>query len=403
MSGSRRPDRSDRGFVGGDPWKPAATRGGGTVNRIQSLLLVRSSLWQRRTARHMLYGIAGLLLVIGFGVAGLVGHGWSVSDAFYMVMISVSTVGFGEVRPLDTFPERLHIIAVIALGTVAAAYAVGNLVAFITEGEIQQYLGHQRVWRQIEGLEGHVIVVGYGRMGRLLCAELLSAGVPFLLIERTGDQVAEFEELGILHLIGDATEEKLLHSAGIERAKALVSTIPSDAENVYITLTARQMAPKAQIIARAEQPSTQRKLLLAGANHVVLPAAIGASRIAALLTSPTAVEFTELVTQRSRLAIQLEEIAVSELGPMVGQSLRDADIGRKTGVMVVAIKRTDGQVEFPPTGHAPLAAGDVLVLLGRRENLDRFREEFRRGEASPARTTTDGVDHSEPPPVETAG
>ncbi len=335
-----------------------------------------ASRWQRRGLLRIRNGLLGVLFVLILGMTGYVLLGWRPSDAIYMVVITLSTVGFGEVQPVESSLERAHTILVIALGTLAVGYTLSALISFITEGEIQHFLGHQRVRKQIDELKDHVIVVGYGRMGRLLCAELRSAGVPFLLVDRGGELASEFDALGILHLTGDATEEEVLNAAGLSRAKAIVTTIPSDAENVFITLTAREMAPHVQIVARAEQPSTQKKLIQAGANQVVLPAAIGASRIASLLTNPSAVEFTELVTKRSRLAIQLEEVAVLASGELIGKSLRDADIGRRTGVMVIAIKRAAGAVEFPPVGNAPLMEGDSIVLLGGRENLDQFRAAF---------------------------
>jgi voltage-gated potassium channel len=152
--------------------------------------------------------------------------------------------------------------------------------------------------------------------------------------------------------------------------------MPHDAANVFITLTARQMAPKVMIVARAEQPSTQKKLKQAGANHVILPAVIGAHRIVSLLTNPTAVEFAELVTQRSSLAIEMDDIPIRDQSPLRGQTMRDADIGRRTGIIVIAVKRLDGRVEFPPSGDVPLDVGDSIVILGRRSNLDQFRTLF---------------------------
>jgi voltage-gated potassium channel len=313
-----------------------------------------------------------------YGVAGYVVCGWHPFDALFMVVITVSGVGFGEVLPLDNLPLRVHTMIVIAAGLVAVAYTVAGFVQFVAEGEIQHLLGQERVRRQIETLQDHTIVVGYGRMGSLLCQDLKAADVPFVLVDNSPTRAADLERLGILHVVGDATEEKVLQEARLERAKAIVSTIPSDAANVFITLTARQMAPDVMIVARAEQPSTQRKLHHAGANHVVLPAAIGAHRIASLLTNPSAVEFAELVTQRSSLEIEMDEVPVVPNGPFDGKTLRDADIGRRTGVIVIAIKRADGHVEFPPAGDYPFAPGDSIVLLGRRSNLDQFRQQFQR-------------------------
>jgi voltage-gated potassium channel len=333
--------------------------------------------WQRSSVRRMFLGLAWVGVVIALGTLGYVLLGWSPFDALFMVVITISGVGYGEVHPLDSTLARVHTMMVISLGIVAIAYTVAGFLQFLTEGEIRKLLGHQRVRRQIESLSGHTILVGYGRMGELVCEELASAGKPFVVIESSVDRAAEIGRHGYLFVQGDATEEDVLGHAGITRAKTLVTAVSSDSDSLFITLTARQLAANLEIIARAEMPSTQKKLRQAGANHVVLPAAIGARRIASLLTNPSAVEFAELVTQQSHLAIVMEEIPVHKGGPLAGLTPRDADIRRRTGVMVVAIKRGAGHVEFPPASDAVFAPGDTIVLLGRQENLDQFSDEFR--------------------------
>jgi voltage-gated potassium channel len=332
--------------------------------------------WQRSSVRRIVVGFSAVLGVVLLGVAGYVALGWSPFDALFMVVITISGVGFGEVRPMGTTAERVHTMMVIALGMVAVAYTIAGFVQLLTEGEIRKLLGHQRMRRQIEMLSDHTIITGYGRVGGLVAEELAAAEIPLVIIERNPDRLPEIERLGFLHLLGDATEEKVLRDAGLERAKVLVTAMPTDAETVFITLTARQMAPKVTIVARAEQPSTQKKLRQAGADHVVLPAAIGAHRIVSLLTNPSAVEFAELVTQRSHLAIEMDDVPIKAARTLLGRTLRDADIGRRTGVIVIAVKRADGRVEFPPSGDDPFAQGDSIVILGRRANLDQFRREF---------------------------
>lgn len=332
--------------------------------------------WQRSSVRRILIGFLAVLAVTVFGVVGYVALGWTPFDALFMVVITISGVGYGEVRHMSSYGERIHSIFVIAFGMVAVAYTIAGFVQFLTEGEIERILGHQRMRRQIETLSGHTIVAGFGRVGSLVSEELAEVGIAFVVIELSPERIAEIERRGYLFVVGDATEESVLRDAGIERAKTLVSAMPSDALNVYITLTARQMNHAVNIVARAELPSTQKKLRQAGANHIVLPAAIGAHRIVSLLTNPTAVEFTELVTARSSLAIEMDDIPVKDGSPLSGHSLRDADIGRRTGVIVIAVKRADGRVEFPPSGDEPFAHGDSIVVLGRRTNLDQFRHHF---------------------------
>jgi voltage-gated potassium channel len=334
--------------------------------------------WQRSSTQGIVIGFSAILTVVLLGISGYVMLGWNPFDALFMVVITISGVGFGEVRPMGTTAERIHTMLIIALGMIAVAYTLASFIRFLTEGEIRQLLGRQRMRRQIELLSGHIVVAGYGRVGSLVCAELAAAELPFVVIERAADRIAEIERQSYLYVTGDATEEPTLRDAGLVRAKTLVTAMPTDAETVFITLTARQMCPQVMIVARAEQPSTAKKLRQAGANHVILPAAIGAHRIVSLLTNPSAVEFAELVTQRSRLAIEMDDMPIRPDSPLDGKSLRDADIGRRTGVIVIAVKRSDGSVEFPPSGDVPFASGDSIVVLGRRANLDQFRNEFAR-------------------------
>ncbi|MBV8383309.1 MAG: potassium channel protein [Planctomycetaceae bacterium] len=334
------------------------------------------SFWRRTSVRRLVIGFTTVLAVVVLGTLGYIMLGWTPFDALFMVVITISGVGFGEVRPMGSTAERVHTMLIIALGMIAVAYTVAGFVQFLTEGEILRLLGHQRMRRQIEEMSGHTVVAGFGRVGSLVCDDLAAAEVSFVVIERSPEKVGEIEGRGFLYVIGDATEEKVLREAGLERARTLVTAMPSDAETVFITLTARQMCPGVMIVARAEQPSTLKKLRQAGANHVVLPAAIGANRIVSLLTNPTAVEFTELVTQRSRLAIEMDDIPIKPGSPLEGKTLRDADIGRRTGVIVIAIKRVDGRVEFPPSGDEPFALGDNIVILGHRSNLEQFRRQF---------------------------
>jgi voltage-gated potassium channel len=332
--------------------------------------------WRRRAVRRIAFGFVAIQLVTVYGVVGYRAMGWSFSDALFQVIILISGVGLGSVRPLDGTFDRAHTIIVIALGISSVAFTLAALIQSLTESEILAYFGRQRKMRQIETLTQHTIVAGYGRVGALVCEELAAAGQPFIVVDSAHAKAEAAEAKGYFCVTGDATEEKVLLDAGIDRARVLVSAMPDDAQNVFITLTSRQICPGLTIIARAEQPSTLKKLKHAGADHVVLPAAIGAHRIVSLVTNPAAVQFAELVTQRASLAIEMDELPILPAHALAGQSVRDADIKRRTGVIVVAIKRGDGQLVFPPTGDEILAPGDSVVFLGRRENLERFRQQF---------------------------
>ncbi len=335
-----------------------------------------ADLWRRRAIRRIAFGFVAILCVIVYGVLGFRVMGWSYADAFFQVVVIISGVGLGEVHPLDTPFERMHTIVVIALGISSVAFTLAAFIQSLTESELLAYFGRQRKMRQIETLSAHTIVAGYGRVGALVCEELAAAGQSFVVVDLSHAKAEEIEGKGFLCVTGDATEEKVLDEAGIRRARVLISAMPHDAENVFITLTGRQLCPGLLIIARAEQSSTVKKLKHAGADHVVLPAAIGAHRIVSLVTNPAAVQFAELVTRRTSLAIEMDELPILATHALAGHSLRDADIKRRTGVIVVAIKRGDGQLVFPPTGDEILVPGDSVVFLGRRDNLDQFRQEF---------------------------
>jgi voltage-gated potassium channel len=333
-------------------------------------------LWRRQGFRRILYGFVAIQLVASYGVAGYLAMGWSFLDALYQVVITISGVGFNEVRPLTSTVLRIHTMILITLGILSVAFTLGSFVQFLSEVEFLRYFGRHRMMKQIQMLNGHTIVAGYGRVGALVCDELATHALPFVVVELSQERAAMAESRGFSFVTGDATEEKVLDSAGIRGAKVLVSVMPDDAENVFITLTARQMCADLMIIARAEGPSTPKKLRQAGADHIVMPTVIGANRIVSLLTNPAAVEFAELVTKSMSLAIEMDDVPIGKTSSLAGRSLRDADIKRRTGVIVVAIKRADGRLEFPPDGDEIMAAGDSVVLLGRRPHLDQFREQY---------------------------
>lgn len=332
--------------------------------------------FRRLAVRRVVYGLVAILAVALYGTAGYVVMGWNFLDSLFQVVITISGVGFNEVRPLVSTSARIHTMMVIGLGMLSVAFTLGSFVQFLTESEVLDYLGRHRMMKQIETLSGHTIVVGYGRVGGLVCDELAARNQSFVVVEVNPERVATAEARGFACMQGDATEEHVLKAAGIVRARVLVSVMPNDAENVFITLSARQLCSTIIIVARAEGPGTPRKLKLAGADHVVMPAAIGANRIVSLLTNPGAVEFAELVTNRSSVAIEMDEMPINGASPLAGRSLREADVKRRTGVIVVAIKRADGRVDFPPSSEGIMAPGDTVVILGRRPNLDQFRQQY---------------------------
>ncbi len=331
---------------------------------------------ERSSIRRIVFGFALLLLVSAYGVVGFLLRGWGLSDAVYMTVTTISTVGYGEVRPIDSLSSRVHVVSLILMGIYSIAFTTAAFVQLLTEGEILAILGQTRMGKQIEETSDHVIITGFGRVGILISEELVKAGVPFVVIEKAAERVAELKRRDHLHVFGDATEEQVLMDAGVERARSIVCVMPSDANNVFVTLTARQISPKIEIIARAEQPSSTKILHQAGAKHVILPAAIGAHRIATLLTRPRALAFAEMVAKHAELGLELVEIPVSIGSPIINQTLAEADVRHRTGAIVVAIKVPPKEVVFPAPTDRPLSAGESLIVIGLRENIDRLHQEY---------------------------
>ena len=306
----------------------------------------------RPPIRRVVVGATALGIVIILGVAGYVATGWTFLESLYMIVITISGVGYKEVRPNMSSVQMIWTMLVIVFGLTAAVYTGGGVVQLVAEGEINRALGHRRRARQIGEVKDHLIICGFGRMGTLLCEELHDQSARFVLIDRDAERIEDAESLGYLFVQEDATEEEALIAAGIERATGLVTVLPSDADNVFITLTARSLNENIQIISRAEFPTSQKKLLQAGADRVVLPAAIGAQRISTLLTRPAAFELMELVTGRQSLDLEIAELVIPEKTALCEATLASAEVRKRTGVIVVAFKRPDGTMVFNPDSRS---------------------------------------------------
>lgn len=318
---------------------------------------------------------AGTLLVATLGYRFLFRRSWI--DSLYMVVITVTSVGYGDSHdgqpPSD--PERLFTIAVIVIGVTAGVYTIGGFLQMITEGEVQRALGLRKMTRGIQRLSDHVIICGFGRIGQILAHDLERQEQDFVLIENDPERVTEATARYYLVINGDATEEAVLHNAGIERAKSLVSSLPSDADNVFITLTARNLRPDIQIIARAEKRSSEKKLVQAGANRVVMPASTGAIQMAQMITRPTTADFFELVADRTQLDLELDEICVRH-GTLVGKSVAEAEAHRRHRLLVLAIKQADGNMVFNPGADYVFREGDTLVVMGGKQDIDSFQQQY---------------------------
>ena len=239
-------------------------------------------------------------------------------------------------------------------------------------GEVQKLLGRQRMEKNLAALEGHLLVCGFGRMGHLVCDEFSSHGLPFVVMDTDPAMLADFHMPHGIAVTGDATSDEDLKHVGVERARALVAALPSDAGNVYITMSARFLNPELYIVARAEGEAADKKLLRAGANRVVSPYRIGGQRVAQAVLRPAVIDFIDLATSRSHLELQIEETEVKEGSSLIGQPLRSSGLRRELGIILVAIMKPGGSSVFNPSGEVIIQQNDVLIGLGSRQQLDRL-------------------------------
>jgi len=319
--------------------------------------------------RPLLTALSALSALTAIGVVGYMTIvGMSFPDALYMTVITLSTVGYREVKTLGPAGQLFTVVFILA-GFGIVLYSASLVARNIIEGEIQRALGRRRVQRQIATLSDHFIVCGYGRMGRIVCKELAAKPARFVVVERSREALVYAEDEHFLCLEGDATEDPVLLEAGIKRARGLVAALSTDSDNVYVVLTARELNPALLIVARAEDERSERKLLHAGATRVVSPYVIGGHRMAHSLLRPAVLDVIDLATHYSSIELQIEEIPVSTGGFADGVTLEGSSIRESLGLIVIAIKKADGGMIFNPKEDTRIAAGDRLVLMGQTANL----------------------------------
>ncbi len=313
----------------------------------------------------------GALMFLGVIIVGTLAYrmeGWTLSDAFYMVVITVFSVGYEEVEPVATPILRAITVCIIVAGDASKVYFVGSLVRFITEGEIGKAMDEHRKSKEIESIKGHAIVCGYGRIGQVLARDLTAKGFPFLVLDNNAERVALAHTHGYQALLGDAGDEATLREAHIERAVVLATVLPNDMVNVFITLTARNMQPDLRIIARAEDPATEKKLKQAGANEIILPAFVGGMQIANSITHASI--DTILKEGGSHISKDLKELGVDIIEhPVIPHGVNDRQTvqqflrGIESHCLILAVKKPDGSLIQHPAGTYRLEGHDVVVML----------------------------------------
>jgi len=327
---------------------------------------------ERSPLTRILMLSALLVAVILFGTFGY--HfllGWEWLDALYMTAITITTVGFEEVRHLDNAGRILTILVLLSSAGVFA-YSLTSLATLVLDARFGSLLWRRRMESKINGLEGHYVICGFGRTGRAVAEQLLRGGHPFIVVEQLPEKIEMLREREYLFIEGDATRDEDLQRARIAQARGLVAALGNDAENVYLVLSARQLNAELSIVSWATSEEAERKVLRAGANHSLSPYLQGGRRIATLLTSPHALEFLDHAMGGSD-NIRLGEIVVRPGSPLAGNSLKTAGLRRDLGVIVIGIRRADGKLEFNPAADETLHENDILIGIGRPDQIEKLR------------------------------
>jgi len=321
--------------------------------------------------RKVRFSLATLVILLGGGTLGYaLIEGWGVFEALYMTIITLATVGYGEVHRLS-HQGQIFTIFLIVFGVGTIAYTLGSMLQFMVEGQLQQLLGRKKVQKKISRLHGHYIICGYGRIGRLISREFASKPLPFLVVENDVERCQHLEEDGYLFIQGDATQDEILQRAGILQAKGLVTAVTSDAANVFIILTARGINRDLFIMARASEEGAEVKLMRAGANKVVSPYTIGASRMAQAILRPSVVDFLDIATRHKNIELQMEEIPVVPESRLVGKALSQSGLRKELKLIIIGIKHHQ-QMIFNPDANTIIEAGHILIALGEYPDIQKL-------------------------------
>lgn len=331
------------------------------------------SLFKSKLYKAVLFSLLILLI-------GIVGYMWlfeySFIDALYMTIITITTIGFGEVHPFGT-GEKIFTIGLIVSSLFTFGYAVSLFSEYLISGQFFDQLKTKKVQKKIEKLQGHTIVCGYGRNGKQAISKLHSYNQKLVVVEKYDDIIKELDEHEILNIQGDATTDEALLKAGILNADYLITVLPSDADNLFVVLTASQLNKKCKIISRASEESSCSKLKIAGADNVIMPDKLGGAHMASLVVTPDVIEFVDRLTIEGDTTANLEEIQIDNLPTeYLNRTILDLDIRKKTGCTVIGYRRKNKEYIINPEASLSLKAGGSLIVLGRPEQIIKLRELF---------------------------
>ena len=328
---------------------------------------------QRFRKRFILIGSAVVITQLG-GTLGfiLIDH-YPVFDAFYMTLITISTVGYEEVHPLS-HAGRVFNSFLIFFGVTIMLLAVGGMTQAIIELELNQYFGKRRTKKMIDHLQGHYIVCGFGRVGRGAALELQRAGAPFLVVDRNDDRVEWAMKLGMLAVLADATDDQTLADSGVLRAKGLIATLQSDADNLFVILSAKALKPTLLVSARIASEQSEKKMRLAGADYVFAPYDMTGNRMAQVMLKPHVSQFIDFTTKGMGLDVGIEQVRVPATSELASKTLQQMQIRRDLGVIVLAIRKSDGRMLFNPPAESEIEGGDFLIAMGESANLHKLEQ-----------------------------
>ena len=318
-----------------------------------------------------------ILSTLGLGVFGFrffAEYSWT--DAVYMTMITISTVGFGEVQPLND-TAKIFTVILILVSVIVLGYAISIITEYILSRSNFELIKQRSVQKRIEKLENHVIIVGYGRNGKQAAQKLMTYHKPFVIIELDEEVVAKFQSEDINFVTGNANEDEVLISAGVERAATLISALPNDSDNLFVVLSARQMNSKMKIISRASEETTYQKLKFAGANNVIMPDKIGGDHMASLVVVPDLLEFLDHLQVATGGRVNVQQINYDAVCPdHESRTIRDIDLRNLTGCSIIGYKSPDGNYIINPEASLMLEKDSILIVIGRPEQIEKLHKEF---------------------------
>lgn len=315
-----------------------------------------------------------MVAILCFGTAGYMAiEKWNLLDALYMTVITITTVGFGEVHQVSR-AGRIFTIVLIFVGIGIVAYILGLVARTMVVFQMTRILGRRKLGLKKKSMKDHYIICGYGRIGKTICQELISSKIPLLVVDIDNGTKSQLEDSGIPYILDDATNEEILMEARIDRAKGLVSVVSSDADNLFITMTARGLNPDLFIITRTDEEKNQKKLLRAGANRVFLPYVIGGQRMAHTIAKPAVTSFLELTVHDKDIELKMEELVVRDGSRLAGVNLLESGIRQELNIIIIAIRKSDGNMIFNPSSQTRMEKGDTLIALGHKHDLEALKD-----------------------------